>query len=103
MIPCSYALFKLSSFSVQRQLRLTKAFCCRMQEYYLSVLSAPRPGRASKMMAFCSDLDLAKLGRSGSSGSDTNGQQRNPVAFSSQLYNSLVSATNASALLLSAS
>lgn len=42
------------------------------------------------MMAFTSDVDLAKLGRSGSSGSDTDGQQRKPAAFSSQLYNSLV-------------
>lgn len=59
------------------------------QEYYLSVLSAPRPGRASKMMAFSSDVDLAKLG--GSSSSETEGQAyKKPVAFSSQLYKSLV-------------
>lgn len=56
------------------------------------MLSAPRPGRAAKMAAFSSDMDLTKLGRSGSSGSDTEGQQqRKPMAFSSQLYNSLVS------------
>ena len=61
-----------------------------VQEYYLSILSAPRPCRAGKMMAFSSDVDLAKLGRSGSSGSDTDGQQRKPAAFSSQLYNTLV-------------
>lgn len=62
---------------------------CRVpvQEYYLSVLLAPRPGRAGSMMAFSSDVDLAKLG---SSGSDTDGQLKKPAAFSTQLYNSLV-------------
>ena len=59
-----------------------------VQEYYLSVLLAPRPGRAGSMMAFSSDVDLAKLG---SSGSDTDGQLKKPAAFSTQLYNSLVS------------
>ncbi len=58
-----------------------------VQEYYLSVLLAPRPGRATNMMAFSSDVDLAKLG---SSGSDTDGQLKKPAAFSTQLYNSLV-------------
>jgi hypothetical protein len=44
------------------------------------------------MAAFSSDMDLTKIGRSGSSGSDIDGQQqRKPVALSSQLYNSLVS------------
>ena len=43
------------------------------------------------MMAFSSDVDLAKLG---SSGSDTDGQPKKPAAFSTQLYNSLVNHQN---------
>ena len=57
------------------------------------MLSAPRPGRASKMMAFSSDVDLAALGRSGSSGSDADAQRgAKAVPLTSQLYNTLVSA-----------
>ena len=57
------------------------------------MLSAPRPGRASKMMAFSSDVDLAALGRSGSSGSDGDGQRGSKaVPLTSQLYNTLVGA-----------
>ena len=76
-----------------------------MQEYYLSVLSAPRPGRGghSARLAFSSDVDLAALdaeaaghssddggklhgscgehGRAGRSGSST---------LADQLYNTLV-------------
>ena len=67
--------------------------CHNLQEYYLSVLSAPRPGRTSKMMAFSSDVDLAALGRSGSSGSDRDGQRgAKAVPLTSQLYNTLVGA-----------
>ena len=55
------------------------------------MLSAPRPGRASKMMAFSSDVDLAALGRSGSSGSDGDAQRgAKAVPLTSQLYNTLV-------------
>ena len=55
------------------------------------MLSAPRPGRASKMMAFSSDVDLAGMGRSGSSGSDADGQRgAKAVPLTSQLYNTLV-------------
>ena len=57
------------------------------------MLSAPRPGRASKMMAFSSDVDLAALGRSGSSGSDADAQRgAKAVPLTSQLYNTLVRA-----------
>ena len=59
-----------------------------VQEYYLSVLLAPRPGRATNIMAFNSDVDLAKLE---SNGSDTDGQLKKPASFSTQIYNSLVS------------
>ncbi|CAK0787367.1 hypothetical protein CVIRNUC_010587 [Coccomyxa viridis] len=69
------------------------------KEYYLSVLSAPRPGRASKMMAFSSDVDLAALGRSGSSGSDGDGQRGSKaVPLTSQLYNTLVAPVAAAVL-----
>lgn len=56
------------------------------------MLSAPRPGRASKMLAFSSDVDLARMGRSGSSGSDGQDGQRGSkaVPLTSQLYNTLV-------------
>ena len=43
------------------------------------------------MMAFSSDVDLAALGRSGSSGSDGDGQRgAKAVPLTSQLYNTLV-------------
>ena len=45
------------------------------------------------MMAFSSDVDLAALGRSGSSGSDGDGPGgAKAVPLTSQLYNTLVGA-----------
>ena len=45
------------------------------------------------MMAFSSDVDLAALGRSGSSGTDGDAQRgAKAVPLTSQLYNTLVGA-----------
>jgi len=63
------------------------------QEYYLSVLSGPRPGRGPRH-PFSSDVDLAKMGSGGCGGSGSDGETRaarsSGTAFSNHLYNALV-------------
>ncbi|BDA42921.1 probable mechanosensitive ion channel protein 10 [Coccomyxa sp. Obi] len=67
------------------------------KEYYLSQLSAPRPGRGPRQ-PFSSDVDLAKMGSVGGEyGSGSDGEaalkrmhHTSAAAFSNQLYNALV-------------
>lgn len=66
----------------------------RAQEYYLSVLSAPRPGRGPRQ-PFSSDVDLYKMGSGGVGGSGSDGEGapaklNRSTVFSNQLYNALV-------------
>ncbi len=68
------------------------------QEYYLSVLSAPRPGRGPRQ-PFSSDVDLYKMGSTGMNGSGSDGEGiglagsklNRSTVISNQLYNALVS------------
>ncbi|KAK9909747.1 hypothetical protein WJX75_006863 [Coccomyxa subellipsoidea] len=64
------------------------------KEYYLSVLSAPRPGRGPRQ-PFSSDVDLYKMGSGGVGGSGSDGEGapaklNRSTVFSNQLYNALV-------------